>query len=786
MMTTNQAGNSNNGQATNYDSPAQLSAICETMQTVENVRAQDRAMIDILMNGKRPYTDEEVKKHQIRINVNWNEGTNILTDANRQVNNATLYVGRFFTAKYLEGPQEKREEVGQKFTTIINRKLKKKKLGRRHMYVRKTRNASICLHGIGPLMWMTSSDWLPRYIPLEDLLIPTDTATSFDDLQQFAVNLYMTQGEFFDLYHGPDKGWNTKMCDQILDALKVPNSGNTFDLAQEPEKWQEQFKQNRCFYNSDKVSRVRLRMFLFQDPKDKKWYRRVILRENPGAKMVSDWNQKFVYTSDRAFADDIDQILHVQYGDCSIVPPLKYHSVRGLGTLLYAPIETSNRLTNTKIQAAFDNAQQLLRIQNPTDRARQQIVQLSPYSVVEDGVTFVKNDERHVPDYRLIESAQAGVRQNMSENSSSFKPDLNDGTSKEMTAFETNARVSSSQEMVGGMLQSVYSQDEPYFEEMVRRGCMKNPTDDDIKDFQRECIKAGIPRECLNADHWEIDIEKVIGAGDQVIAEKKSSLLLSQSQRFDPSSQRRILHTWTATVTDNPDLANELVPMKPPEATEGVLAGESAFGTLMSGGAVSPREGIDQQGYIESLISNMAGVIGKLEQQEQSGVQPELETLEGLDAVQQEINRAIEIFAQNEENKQLVREYMDVLGQLNNMLKKFIQHYQEANADTSGIDKEAQAKANSTMMLAQVKAQINQQSAQQKLANNQAKFEQKIRQDMEKHIQKSQEATQSHILALKQQMTQMQADLIDQAATTKADIAAKKAMATMPSVGAEE
>lgn len=234
----NSEGMSNNGAATNYDSPSQLTSICEVMQTVENIRSQDRKMIDILMNGKRPCTDEEVKKHQIRFNVNWNEGTNILTDANRQVNNATLYVGKFFTAKYLEGPPEKRDEISQKFTTIINRKLKKKKLGKRMTFLRKTRNASLCLHGIGPLMWMSSDDLLPRYMPLEDLLIPTDTSTSLcDDFQHYAVNLYMTQSEFFDLSHGTDKGWDTKLCEQILDALKVPNSGNTYDLAQQKCKW---------------------------------------------------------------------------------------------------------------------------------------------------------------------------------------------------------------------------------------------------------------------------------------------------------------------------------------------------------------------------------------------------------------------------------------------------------------------------------------------------------------------------------------------------------------------
>lgn len=137
-------------------------AILETMQTVENLRAQDRALIDTLFNGKRPFSDDEVKKHQIRINVNWNEGNKILQDANRQVNNATLHVGRFVNIASQGGPEEKRDEYSMKFTTNLNKVLKRGRLGKRHTFLRRTRNASVCLHGIGSMMWTSSTDPLPR------------------------------------------------------------------------------------------------------------------------------------------------------------------------------------------------------------------------------------------------------------------------------------------------------------------------------------------------------------------------------------------------------------------------------------------------------------------------------------------------------------------------------------------------------------------------------------------------------------------------------------------------
>lgn len=782
MSTTN-----GNITPTDFDSPAQLNAVIETMQAVENVRAQERAMVDILMNGKRPYSDEEVKKHQIRINVNWNEGNNILQDANRQVNNATVYVGKYFTAKCNSGPIEMRDEWGQKFTTRINKVLKKKKSGRKHRFLRKTRNASLILHGPGPVMWMTRHGWLARYIPLEDFLIPTDTTTDLSNLQHFCVNLYLTQHELYQLTHGPnvDKGWDVKMVEQILNALRDPKSNQDYDLAQQPEKWQEMFKQNRCYYNSDAVPRVKLRMFLFQG-EDGKWFRRVLLREDPGtsAKYQTagiNAKDKFVFTSKLPFADDIDEILHVAYGDCSIVPPLRHHSVRGLGTLLYGPCETSNRLKCQTIQSAFDDLMQLLRVENPDDRIRQLIVQLFPYAVLEKGVGFVKGDERHKPDPRLAEMAMSLTRQNMSENSASFVQDVNDGTNKEMTLGEAEIRANAANVMVGGMLQSLYAQDESYFEELVRRFCQKNATDPDIKKFQKECIADGIPEKWVkDADVWEVDIERVIGAGDQVLAQQRTSGLLSQSHRFDPQSQRIILRDWTAVITDNPDKAEQLVPIRPPEATDGVFEAEDVFATLMQGIPVSLREGIDQKGYTESMIGMMSGKIGQLEKQEQSGEDIELDDLVGLDTVQQDITKHIELLEQNPENKQAVKEYGDALGLLNNELKKFIQHYMEkkqADDEANQINPEAMAKANATQMLAQVKANISQGNAAMKQQQSAAKFQQQMAQSAEKHMQQLQQQGASFLQEMRGQMAQLKADLADQGIRLGADVAATQVKA---------
>ena len=107
-----------------YGSPANVLAAVELMQTPERIRASNRALVDSLMNGRRPYTDQEVAEHQIQINVNWGEGSKILQDANRQVNNALLHKGNFVTCTLNSGKVEKRDDRSAVFTRNINSVLK--------------------------------------------------------------------------------------------------------------------------------------------------------------------------------------------------------------------------------------------------------------------------------------------------------------------------------------------------------------------------------------------------------------------------------------------------------------------------------------------------------------------------------------------------------------------------------------------------------------------------------------------------------------------------------------
>lgn len=707
-----------------FATAAQVAEICETMQKVENDRSKDRSLIDNLANGGKPYTPAEVEKHQIQINVNWGGLNKKTQDANRQINNATLHIGQFFSATSRRGKVEKRDEYGRKFTANLHIPLKRGQSGKQHFFLLRNRNATLVLHGLGPILWMNDYGWLGRNVALEDLLIPTDTWIDFSNLSHFAVNLYLTAGELFDMTHGDttQKGWDKKAIQKLFDALRIniPNSDNR-SWVDNPEAMVELFKQNRCAIDSDKVPRIKLRLFLFQDKESKKWFRRIILRENTGA---IDTKSGFLFKSEKPFADNLTQILHVQFGDNVLNAPLKYHSVRGIGTMLYSPEECSNRMMCQYVQHVFESLMTWFRITDPVDHGRLKSIVLRQYGILEDGLNVVPQSERHQIEPKLVESVLSKFRQVMSENSSSYVQDINDGTSKERTATEVKGMLSSVNTMVSGTLQGIYLQEGYYFEEVVRRFLNKNSSDEEVKEFQKACKRDGIPDDLMVADNWLIDVEKVLGGGDRMAAQQEADALLSQSHRYDPSKQRIILRKWTVATTNDPAMGNLLVTDAPDSATDGTRAAENLFGTLMQGTPVHLVEGIDQIGYVEAMLGMLTASVERIKAGDNMGTPQDIA---GFGAVAGDIQQHIALLEAEESNGERVKQYSDHLGQIMNDVKGFAQRQQqaqEAAAAESAQNPEAIAKAEATAMLAKLKAEIDAAKADQKMQQNARKEQQ--------------------------------------------------------------
>lgn len=713
-----------------FSSPDKAQVLAEELQKVEFGRAADRALIDGQFNGQPPFTPAEAESLKIEVNVNWGEGGKILDDANRQLDGALIFKSRLAVISARRGPPEKRVEWGEVITTHYNELLQRTSLGRYWMFMLRSRNASLSLHGIGALLYTTKNSIKPRFIPLSDLLIPTDTNCDHENLAYFFVNLNLTQGELFDMAESDPDNWNQDAVRKILECLQNTNERNQDPLSytDNPEKWVEWRKQNRMYYyaNNDAVPVVQLRMLFYRDPKEEKWYRKVLLRFDAYAgKAIQnvDASKVWLYESDEPYADNLDQFLQIQYGDSSRVPPLKHHSVRGIGTNLFSAVECMNRVFCQVVQHVFQDLLTWFRIDDPADRDRLKHFVMEQFVTVPRELNIIPKEERYQPNQPMVDMVQARFRQLMNESSASYVRDINDGTSKEMTLGEAQIRLQQVNVQISGMLKLGYAQERFLHIEQLRRLLMKGSTDKWVKRFQKRCEQSGIPKDMLEASAWDVDIEQVLGAGDQTLAQYQANLLLSQTQWMDPSAQRVARRDWITVTTNNPDKARLLMPETPEKITDGAAAAQNLFATLMTGAEIEPREGIDQTGYIDQMLTLMGQKVVMIAQTDEVGTPQDVI---GLQSVARDIAKHIAILAEDQTNKQLVKQYSDALGQFMNQVKAFQQRQQQAmqKAQQQAMpDPKAEASAQAVLIKAQVGAKIKEITTAQKLKHLQAKFE---------------------------------------------------------------
>jgi hypothetical protein len=229
----------------------------------------------------------------------------------------------------------------------------------------------------------------------------------------------------------------------------------------------------------------------------------------------------------------------------------------------------------------------------------------------------------------------------------------------------------------------------------------------------------------MKAEVWLVDVDRVMGGGDKALAQQEAGALFAAKSNFDPSSQRIIERKFVTALTGDPALAEMLVPERPPEATKGSMAAEEVFGTLMSGVQVGMREGIEQQEYVGTMMRMMAAVIQRIEGTDQVGT---IQDVVGLNMVANDIEKHLELMAQNPANKEFVTAVQKELGKQMNLVKAYQQRQQEENQQQQP-DPEAIAKAQASAAEAQQKLQFEQQKFTLEMQQSELKFQQQLKQD---------------------------------------------------------
>lgn len=702
----------------NFKSTEKVLEKITNLVDADKTAARNRALYIDLFNGAPPYTKEECDTNKIQVNVNFKEGQMLLLSARQQFENAFLSTANFFTIKVPYAPLTKKDAISQRLTREVNRILKRH---RPYLHTMREKLGSIVLHGVGPQLWCDPWTPIPAYIAFEDLLIPRDTPITMEDLPYFAIRRRMTAGTLYRKTiacgENVDKGWNMELVRKILKAVYGLNDDvRGIDEMDQPDRMAEDFKQNNYYYEGDQAPKINLWDFYYlsEDKPGRCWYKCIVMDDGTKIANLQDVDFKeFLYKKEEPYAHALDQILHVQFGDGNNKPPFMYHSVRSLGALLFDVVHLMNRLRCQFTQKVFEDMMLLFRSRDPVDRSRFQNIYLGiNQGIVPDGLEFVKNEERYKIDGNMVQTLMANYKQLMGESTSSYTRDINDNTNKERTAFEVNALLSQTAQLTGSMLNLAYLQERFAYEEECRRLTLKNTPDFVAKRFQEACREAGIPEKWIDSKRWDIEPERVLGAGNIQLQQAQSRELLALSPSLSPEAQQKIKHKHIFSTTQDPDLANDLAPLDAaPHVSDSVHDSELAFGTLMGGNPVTPKPGLNAIEVCETILNLMQF---KIQNIQQSGGMGTPEDVNGLNMAAQYVTAFIQQVGMDPAQQQRAKQYGDTLGQVMNEVKGFQQRQQQAAEAMAKQQEQGQNQAEMQKM------QMEAASTQQQLQTNAA------------------------------------------------------------------
>ena len=777
-----------------FNNASEVEMVCWQLKEADYPRGLDRQRINDLFNGVPPYTAQEVDRNGIAINVNFLEGTRIAHDARMQLTGNLTKPGRFFSCKTDMGAKHKRSSRSGTLSHEVNRIMKRSPV---YYETFRSKIGSSVLHGIGPGSWDKDDFWCPDGIGIEDILIPAQTLLTMKNLPFFAVYRSYTGPEIIKMTRDRDAaeqaGWNMKLVDQCveyIDRESMSLMGNNWPEVWSPEKMGERVKGDGGFYAGDQVPTIDCFDFYFWDDEEKEegWKRRIIMDSwstPSGINRPPEWNNKtdfarnqFLFTSGkRKVAHSWREIVSFQFADLSAVTPFRYHSVRSIGYLLFAVCNLQNRLRCKFSESVFEAMMMYFRVKSADDAERALKIELADRGFIDESVQFIPANERFQVNSNLVELLLREHQGIISSNTSSYTQDTSKTQDRtEKTKFQVMAEIQAMNTMISSGLQQAYRYQEFEYQEIFRRFMLRNSRDPDVKEFQANCLAKGIPEEMFDYKAWEIEPERVLGAGNKTLEMAISEQLMQYRNLYDPEPQRQILRDVTLAITDDPGRTESLVPQEPEKVTDSVHDAELASAALMLGLPVELKTGMNHIEYVETMMRNLAIVIGKAQKK---GGMATMDEIAGMQNMANNIAQHIERVAQDEKEKPRIKGWQDNMTKMMNFVKAFAQRLQEqqkqAQQQGPQADPKDMAKAQAQMMLAKVKADNTKTAHAQRTAQRQVQWEmEQKRKDQELMFEERREAQRAateHRAASQERMMDVQAEH----AKTKIGLAAEHA-----------
>lgn len=402
-------------------------AICNELVTSDDVAAQDRAIIDGLIDGKAPYNQADLDEagQSDRININPKDAAALEEQALRAYYDLLTSVDVFITLECTFGDNLQRpvwaRAIAEEYTKCLRRwNLLSLRVANLHVqYVR---------HGVGVAFFENETDWRPRTCGLSDFKIRRNTPAAEDEIEVAMIRVPMSVSQLYRYVSGKgaeEDGWRVENVKDLV----FKNVNSALQKAAQPifQNWElmeRQIKENDLLYagSTYHVWVYHLWVKEFDDT-----VTHLIIPQNEG-----DCKQ-FLYENVSRFKNIHQAFTVFTYG----IGDGTYHTIRGMGWKMFDQEQAFARLWNTAMDGAMGNSVTMLQptTGSNTDISKCALSFNGPFAIIPGGYQVVN---RTIPDYaKTVGPVIAELKNQIRTNTISYQgpPSIPDAESMPVKNF---------------------------------------------------------------------------------------------------------------------------------------------------------------------------------------------------------------------------------------------------------------------------------------------------------------------------------------------------------------
>ena len=407
------------------------------------------------------------------------------------------------------------------------------------------RDWSMLKDGAGILCWNDVWDFRPKAILYGNFYVPDETESDFENAELAMVTSRMSAGDLWrkiaDEEHAKAAGWNPEAVKQ---AIMMSARSDSYLLNYQWDKWQQAFKNGDMYVSQKQTKQIDTAALLVHEM-DGTVSMHVILLGNKMRK------NEFLFSKVGMFENWDQAVCTFPY---DVGSDGTYHSIKALGTEVYAYCQLSNRIKNSLADLAITGIKPMFQPKSGSDAKEFQMIRMGGYNVLPPGIDPVQVNVQGNLQQAL--GVSQSFEQLLNRNTGTYHETPISNSARE-TAKAATLKAAERSKLTKGAHNRHYRCMDRLYAEMWRRATNPkikkwHPGGKEALAFQESCYrfcdKYGVPHEALQKVE-NIRATRSIGLGSAAMRMEISEAIMEQWDKLSPVGQNNALRMYFATLT---------------------------------------------------------------------------------------------------------------------------------------------------------------------------------------------------------------------------------------------